>query len=172
MDIYNCNFTRRCNVQITVQMISEVQQDESTLLFDSSNITMLNLTVRDNDGHFMYTQQCNVQITHSGFRNNKGQELLWISQRSKVHVTNTTFIGNQALNHGTLTIESSHLTTVECQFLGNTVKNKGAAVHVRRSEYNDQGSLFTGNIAGEGGKILNVCSSPASQILLVLTVNQ
>ena len=163
VEFYNCNFTG-----ITIR--KDDDRRNKIIYCESSNITMMNVEVRDNDGRFMFTQQCNVQITDSDLRNNNGSELLWIGQSSNAHVINSTFIGNQALNHGTLTIESSHLTTVGCQFLGNTAKTKGAAVHVSRgSEYNNQGSLFADNTAGEGGKITNVCFfkvSLASQIFI------
>ena len=119
---------------------------------------MMKVTVRENDGRFLRTSGCNVQIKDSDFRKNNGSELLWIYQNSNAHHINSTFTGNHGLNHGTLAIESSHVTTIRCQFLGNTVKAKGAAVHVSRtSEYNDHSSLFADNTAGEGGKFLKVC---------------
>ena len=147
------------------------------------NVTMTNVTVRDNKGRFMIDQNyCNVQITHSDFTNNKGLELIRVElqsqlafgnshlsnntyekggiflQRSNGHVMNSTFTGNQGLNYGTLAIESSHVTTIGCKFLENTVKTKGSAVHVSgRSQYNDHSSVFAANTAREGGKIL-ICA--------------
>ena len=67
---------------------------------------------------------------------------------------NSTFTGNRG--HALVVMKQSQATTVGCQFLDNAVKSKGAAVNVSdRSEYYDQGSSFTDNVAGEGGKILN-----------------
>ena len=160
--------TEHCNVQITHSVFGN--NNRSEILSYSSNITLMNITVRENDGRFMTTKGCNVEITDSDFRNNKGIEinnkgsqLLWIYQNinalvlfhqgNKAHVINSTFTGNWGFSCGTLAIESSHVSTVVCQFLGNTAKANGAAMYVsRRSEYHDHGSLFADNTAGEGGK--------------------
>ena len=144
--------TRECNVQITD---SNFGNNKGLELFScSSNITMINVAIRNNEGRFLTTLGSNVQVRDSDFRNNYGSELFWAYQRSNVHVINSTFTGNQGLNHGTLTIESSHLTTVGCQFLANAAKAKGSAICVRDGTYSDQDSLFADNIAGVRGKKL------------------
>ena len=147
VEFYNCNFSG-----ITTQ---KDDWFDMIIYCEYSNITMVKITVRDNKGHLMKTEGCNVQVTFSDFRNNNGSGLLWVNQRSKVHVTNSTFTLNQGLYRGTLAIESSHLTTVGCQFLRNTAKANGAAIYAEReSGYNDYGSLFADHTAGEGGKVL------------------
>ena len=115
--------------------------------------------VRDNVGHGMKFERCNVQITDSRFTNNNLTEGRISSggitlYKSNACVTNSTFTGNQG--HALMVMKHSQVTTVGYQFLDNAVKSKGAAVHVSdRSKYHDQGSSFTDNVAGEGGKILN-----------------
>ena len=53
---------------------------DSIIYCDSSNITMMNVTVTDNEGRFMKTLGCNVQIVDSDFRNNNGSGLFsWCS---------------------------------------------------------------------------------------------
>ena len=145
--------TKGCNLRISD---SDFRNNKELRLFsDSSNITVMNVTVRDNEGDFMETEDCTVLITNSHFRNNKALELLFFYQRSSADVINSTFTGNLGLNRGTLTIESSDLTTEGCQFLKNTVKTKGAALCVRDGTYNDHSSLFAENAAVQVGKILN-----------------
>ena len=145
--------TQGCNVQITHSVFGD---NKGLQLFSvSSDITMMNITVRDNEGCFMKTSGCKVKITDSCFRNNNGYGLLKIYESSMAYLIDSTFTRNQGLNHGTLTIKSSNLTTERCQFLENSAKGKGAAISISRSEYNDHGSLFATNIAGNGGKILS-----------------
>ena len=166
--------SERSNVQVAH---SDFRNNNGPNIFSVfSNITMMNLTVRDNVGRFLETEESDIQITHSDFINNNGSELFsqnshitkinltvidneggfMETEGSNVYITHSGFRNNIGLNHGTVTIESSHLTTVGCQFLENTAKGKGAVVHVsRRSDYNDHGSLFANNTAVKGGKILN-----------------
>ena len=161
--IRNCTFhgdTRTDNAA-SLEVMSRKKRGDEYRLIDCflSNITMVNVVVRDNMGRGMMFERCNVQITDSRFTNNNftegrissgGITLFW----SNARVINSTFTGNQG--HALVAMRQSHLTTVRCQFLDNAVKSKGAAVHVsERSEYHDQGSSFTDNVAGEGGKILN-----------------
>ena len=179
--INNCTFhgdTRTDNAASPEVMSRNKGVDEH--LFIScflSNIIMVNVVVRDNVGPGMWFFLCNVHITDSCFTNNNVTSLIYSSQselkienshflnytniyggislneNSKANVINSTFTGNQC--HA-LVMRQSQATTVGCQFLDNAVKSKGAAVHVsHRSEYHDQGSWFTDNVAGEGGKILN-----------------
>ena len=170
LEFYNCNFTG----------ITAPKYSRSIIYCKSSNITMMNATVRGNIGPFMLIEgNSYVEITHSEFRNNSGPELLQIQfysqltfkdshlsnnlyekggiylYKSSGHVINSTFTENQGVNYGSVTIEISHLTTSGCQFLRNTAKAKGAAVHIKGgSQYNDHSSLFADNTAGEGGKFL------------------
>ena len=134
---------------------------------------MVNVVVRDNMEHGMKFDGCNVQITDSHFLNNNFTEdrinnggiTLY---KSNACVTNSTFTGNQG--YALVAMRQSHLTTVRCQFLDNAVKSKGAAVHVSdRSEYHDQGSSFTDNMAGEGGKILNKKKNHSLKLFKMIT---
>ena len=140
-----------CNVQITH---SNFGNNRGLQFFScNSNIIMMRVKVGENVGGFMETSGCDVQIQYSDFRNNSRSNLIRVYQSCNVHVTNSTFTGNKGQDHGTLVIESSHLTTIESQFLNNTSKGKGAAICVSDGTYNDQGSLFANNSAGEGNKL-------------------
>ena len=139
---------------------------------------MVNVVVRDHVGRGMKFERCNVQITDSHFTNNNSTSLIMsdqsefvfgnshflnntniygvirLNEKSKAHVTDSTFTGNQG--RALMVTTQSKAITVECQFLYNAVKGKGAAVYVSdRSEYHDHRSLFVDNVAGEGGKIVN-----------------
>ena len=96
-----------------------------------------------------------ARVTNSTLTGNKGEKAGGIYlEESKANVSHSTVIGNQG--HALVVTTQSKAITTGCQFLYNVVTGQGAAVHVsQRSEYHDQGSLFTENGAGEGGKILN-----------------
>ena len=161
--IRNCTFhgdTRTDNITSPEVMSRNKLENEYRLIYCyRSNITMVNVVVRGNVRRRMGFYFCNLQIIDSRFTNNNftegrissgGITLFW----SNARVINSTFTGNQG--HTLVVMRQSYATTVGCQFLYNAVKSKGAAVHVSdRSEYHDQGSSFTDNVAGEGGKILN-----------------
>ena len=162
--IHNCTFhgdTRTDNTASPEVMSRNKREDEYRLIYCLlSNITMVNVVVRDHVRSRMVFKWCNVQITDSRFTNNNSTGLIESRhpggiylEYSKANVTNSTFTGNQG--HTLVVMSQSQAITVGCQFLDNAVKSKGAAVHVSdRSEYHDQGSSFTDNVAGEGGKIL------------------
>ena len=166
-EFYNCNVTG-----------ININRNDKFMICFYGNVTMLNVAARQNEGIFLQTEECNVQITDSYFRNNKGPKLLYVRENqltfknshlsnntneygeiflyeSNAHMVNSSFTRNQGVNSGSVTAVSSHLTTEGCQFLKNTAKAKGGAIHVISSTYNDHSSLFLNNFAGEGGKILN-----------------
>ena len=169
VQFFNCNVTG---------IKSEDKHDEF-IYCSSSNITMMTMMVKENEVFFMKIVGCNIQVTNSHFRNNKGLTLLSIYQSqlifknshllkniyrfggitmygSYADLINSTFTGNQAVNYGCLTTARSFVTTIRCQFLKNKTKTKGTAVFISaQSQYNDHYSVFADNFAEEGGKIIN-----------------
>ena len=106
----------------------------------------------------MYLYNSEAGVTNSTLTGNQGEYAGGIRlYDSFVNVINSTLIGNKGVEGGALELDfNSHVRTVGCRFQENIATDKGAAVCVNNEgEYQDTGSIFTDNIAGDGGEIIS-----------------
>ena len=163
-----------------------------------SNITIVNMVVRDNVGRGMSFESCNVQITDSHFTNNgvimaliegiyselKIENSHFLNNtntygtirfhlNSKVHVTNSTFTGNKGETAGGIILyENSKANVINSTLTGNQGEYAGGIILYKNSKANVTDSTLTGNKGGWVGGIILYENSKANVINSTLTGNK
>ena len=144
--------------------IMTINQGERTGGIDlyNSEIHVINSTLIGNKGEYsggidLYYSK--ARVVNSTLIGNRGKYAGGIVlYNSEAHVMNSNLTGNKGRDAGAFQLLwYSHVTTTRCHILENIATDKGGAVNVNRlAEYQDHESLFTDNLAEEGGKKINL----------------
>ena len=113
-------------------------------------------------------QQVHISVTSCTFETNSAQSVagaIYASVNSKVYMANTTFVSNKALiRGGTIEVENSYLSIINCAFKDNSAQNvSGAILAVNNTTLDVQETTFVGNTALRGGAI---CVQQEAQLVI------
>ena len=147
--INNCTFhgdTRTDNTT-SPEVTSRNKRRNEYLFIDCwlSNITIVNMVVRDNVGRGMSFESCNVQITDSHFTNNGVIMALIEGIYSELKIENSHFLNNTN-TYGTIRFHlNSKVHVTNSTFTGNKGETAGGIILYENSKANVINSTLTGN---------------------------